>query len=214
LRGSHRIEPRTPDNDDSALGGDTSLQTAKALAHPTRVRILMAMNAPQRTMSPKEFSEETGLPLGSSSYHFRKLAKFRFIRLARTEARRGATQHYYEPVKRALAWTRESESLPPGVLDRLSSTVLRGFVEMAGQSIDEGEFNGRVDRALAWDKMWVDEEGWKQLADLFSKTLRGAMKIEAECAERRENGGAGFFASYILAAFESPPPPTGPELPR
>lgn len=208
MRGSGRIEPRSPNNRDSALGGDASLQAAKALAHPTRVRILMAMNAPRRTMSPKEFSEENGLPLGNSSYHFRKLAKLGFIRLVKTEPRRGATQHYYEPVKRALAWTRESEALPPGVLDRLSGTVLRGFVELAGESIDEGAFNGRVNRALAWDKMWVDEEGWERLAILFNETHAEAMRIDAECARRRDGGAEGFFASYVLASFESPPPPS------
>jgi hypothetical protein len=188
------------------MSGDVSLQSAKALAHPTRIRILTAMNTPRRMMSPKDFSDEADLPLGNSSYHFRKLAQLGFIRLAKTEARRGATQHFYEPVRPALAWTEESEHLPPSILDRFSATTLRGFVEEAGAAMDDGCLNARSDRALAWDKMWVDEAGWKQLADLFSETLQAAMRIEEECGERREKGGRGFFASYMLAAFESQPP--------
>jgi DNA-binding transcriptional ArsR family regulator len=185
-----------------------NLRYAKALSHPTRIRILMAMNAPRRTMSPKDFSEEAACSLPNSSYHFRKLQRLGFIRLVRTEQRRGATEHYYEPVKRALAWTEESRALPPAMLDGFAATILRGFVEEAGAAIDSGAFNDRPDRALAWDKMWVDEEGWEELTALFSRTLAEAMKIEEGCAERRERGVSGFFASYALAAFESPPPPS------
>jgi hypothetical protein len=186
------------------------LETAKALAHPTRIRILMAMNAPHRTMSPKDFAEETGETIGNSSYHFRRLKKFGFLQLARTEAVRGATEHFYRPVKRALAWTKESDSLPQVILDRVAATGLRGLVEDAGEAIDAGTFNDREDRALAYDKQWVDERAWGELAKLFEGTLEKALEIGSTAAKRREeNGGEGFFlASYGLVMFESPRPKT------
>jgi hypothetical protein len=190
------------------MNRENSLRSAKALSHPTRIRILMTMNTPRRTMSPKDFSDETGCSIGNSSYHFRKLEKFGFIQLAKTAQRRGATEHYYEPIKRALAWTEESKAMPPAILDSFAATILRGFVEEAGSAIDSGRFNDREDRALAWDKMWVDETGWLKLVALWNSTLAAAMEIEEECAGRREAGAEGFFAAYALAAFESPPPPT------
>jgi hypothetical protein len=184
------------------------LDAAKALAHPTRIRILMAMNAPRRTMSPKVFADETGETIGNSSYHFRKLKKFGFLQLARTEPVRGATEHFYQPVKRALAWTHESDSLPPVVLDRVAATGLRGLVQDAGEAIDAGTFNDREDRALAYDKQWADERAWGELAKLFETTLGKAMEILCAADERREqNDGQGFFlASYGLAMFEAPQP--------
>jgi hypothetical protein len=45
-----------------------SVLMGKALSHPMRVRILTGMNAPQRRLSASDFSDETGLPLGSVAY--------------------------------------------------------------------------------------------------------------------------------------------------
>ena len=170
----------------------------------------MAMNTPRREMSPKNYSDETGSSLANVSYHFRKLEKLGFIELVRTEQRRGATEHYYDPVKRAMAWSGEAEAIPPVILDGFSATILRGFVEEVGSAIDAGTFSDRDDRVLAWDKMWVDQEGWEQMVALFCGTLVTAMEIEAECVERREDGAAGFFMGYALGAFESPAPPAHP----
>jgi DNA-binding transcriptional ArsR family regulator len=184
-----------------------SLKLAMALSHPTRVRILMAMNTPARRMSPKHFSDEARVPISDVSYHFRRLQKLGFVTVVDEVPVRGAMQHFYEPVKRALAWTKETESLPPGINDRFAATALRGFFEEAGGSIDAGNFSARPDRHLSWDKMWVDEQGWHKLIALWSSTLAQAMEIEEECAERRQDGASGFYMSYLLAAFESFPPP-------
>lgn len=184
------------------------LNTAKALAHPTRIQILMAMHTPHRTMSPKNFSDETGETIGNSSYHFRKLEKLGFLSLDRTRQVRGSTEHFYRPVKRALAWTKESDSLPPVILDRVAATGLRGLVQDAGEAIDAGTFSDREDRALAYDKQWTDERAWGELAKLFETTLEKALEIGDMAARRREEASnEGFFlASYGLVMFESPPP--------
>jgi hypothetical protein len=184
-----------------------NLRYAKALAHPLRIRILMAMNTPRRQLSPKEFSDESGEPLGHCSYHMRKLEEYGCVALTDTKQRRGAVEHYYSPVKRAMAWTEESKVLPPAMLDGFAATVLGGFVVEAGEAIDSGEFNERDDRVLAWDKMWVDEQGWHKLIALAAETLAKAMEIEEECDFRRDEGAEGFFASYALVVFESAAPP-------
>ncbi len=184
-----------------------SVRLARALSHPTRVKILMAMNTPSQRMSPKGFSAQYEVSLSDSSYHFRKLDKWGYIECVAETPRRGSVEHFYVPVKRALAWTEETESLPPGINNRFAATALRGFFEEAGAAIDAGTFSARQDRHLSWDKMWVDEEGWGRLIALWNLTLAQAMQIEEECAERREAGAPGFYASYALAAFESYPPP-------
>lgn len=155
----------------------------------------------------KDFSDESGETIGNSSYHFRKLERLGFIKLERTGQVRGATEHFYQPVKRALAWTAESESLPPVVMDKFSATALRGLVEDAGRAIDAGTFNEREDRTLAYDKQWVDERAWGELSALFETTLAKALRICDGASQRRDQGAPGFFlASYALAMFESPPP--------
>jgi hypothetical protein len=79
------------------------------------------------------------------------------------------------------------------------------LVEDAGEAIDAGTFSDRSDRALAYDRLWVDEKAWGELAALFEKTLESALAIGKRAAGRREAGADDcFLASYALAMFESP----------
>ncbi|MGE5527133.1 MAG: hypothetical protein ACM3Q9_00535 [Methanosarcina sp.] len=178
---------------------------ARALSHPTRVRILMAMNAPRRRMSPKRFCDETGVQVGHASYHFRELAASGCIELVDTRQRRGATEHFYEPVKTALAWTREWESLGPVVKQNLCASVLRGAVEAVGSAIDDGTFEARDDSHLSWDTMKIDEQGWQRMAEIFDRTLSELLELQSECAERIAAGAPYFLVSFFMSSFESPP---------
>lgn len=180
---------------------------ARALSHPTRVRILMSMNAPRRRMSPKEFCEETGIPMGHASYHFRELAQAGCIELVGEVPRRGATEHYYFPVERAMAWTREWESLGPVVKQNLAATALRGWVEAVGDAVDAGTFETRPDSHLSWDTMRVDARGWEDVTSIMNEALERLLEVGVESAERlREEEEPGFLISTALAAFEAPPP--------
>jgi DNA-binding transcriptional ArsR family regulator len=178
---------------------------ARALSHPTRVRILMAMNAPSRRLSPKEFEDETGVAIAHASYHFRELEKAGCIALVDRVPRRGATEHYYEPVRTALAWTREWEDLAPAVKQNLAASVLRGGVEAAGRAIDSGSFEARDDAHLSWDTMRLDTPGWERAAGILDRALAELLETAEESERRIEEGGEGFLATFLLALFEAPP---------
>lgn len=184
-----------------------SLLIAEALSHPVRARILMRMNAPTRRISPSEFSVETGLALGDVSYHFRKLErKFKCLVVVDEIPRRGATEHIYEPVKRAMAWTSEWEMMGPVVRQHLAASILRGGVERIGASIDMGKFDAR-DSILAWDTAWVDEKGWNQVHAIFKRALEETLAVVAEASKRVEDAEPEekFLATYLLSTFESDP---------
>ncbi|HVO55008.1 MAG TPA: helix-turn-helix domain-containing protein [Solirubrobacterales bacterium] len=183
------------------------MTAAKALGHPTRVRILMSMNAPTRTLSPKVFSEESGESLGNSSYHFRQLEKAGCVEVVETIARRGATEHHYAPVKRAMAWTSEWEALGPVVRQNLTASLLGGAVHRIGNAIDAGTFDARNESHMSWDTAWIDEEGWQELHKVFQHALEEALLITTE-AEKRVAGlppSEKFLATYLISTFESPP---------
>lgn len=189
----------------TTMRANSSVGIARALSHPTRVRILMSMNAPRRRMSPKEFCDESGMPMGHASYHFRELAQAGCIELVAQAQRRGATEHYYYPVERAMAWTREWESLGPAVRQNLTATVLRGWVEAVGKAVDTGTFEARPDAHLSWDTMRVDDEGWAEVISIMNETLTRLMEVGAECGERLDEDNPGFLVSTALTAFEAPP---------
>jgi Helix-turn-helix domain len=188
------------------MNEDGSLRMAKALSHPVRIQILTAMNTPPRRMSPKQFSEETGTILSNTSYHFLELKKAGYIKIVDEVQRRGSVEHHYEAVKRALAWTEESKRIPPVILNAMAASTLGEMFMEAGRAIDEGTFDERPERVLAWGKARVDEVGWKKYIRLMNSTLKQAMAIEEECAERLGDN-PGIVVSYPLALFESPPPP-------
>jgi DNA-binding transcriptional ArsR family regulator len=184
---------------------DGGLAVARALSHPTRVRILMAMNAPTRRMSPKEFCNLTGDKMGHVSYHFRELAETGCIELVAEVPRRGATEHYYEPVRTAMAWSREWEALGSYVKQNLSASVLRGGVETIGAAIDSRSFEAQPNSHLSWDTLRVDAKGWDRATAIMDRALEELLEAEAESAQRIDEGSPSFLATFLMSTFESPP---------
>ena len=202
---------------DSASGGadkgggtrsKAALAVAKALCHPARVRILTEMNTPHRRMSPVEFADRHGEHLGTVSYHFRALRQAGCIRVVEENKRRGATDHVYEPVKRAMAWKREWEDLGPFFRDNLAAAALREAVEAVGRAVDSGTFAARDDSVLAHDTLWVDEEGLTEIQSMFLRQLQDLV-ITTERIHQRLRAtpdAPKFLMSYLMASFESPIP--------
>jgi predicted ArsR family transcriptional regulator len=66
----------------------------RAALHPTQ-QALMDLLAGGRVAAPVDLEAELGEPLGAINYHMRRLAARGWVRLVRTEPRRGATKHFY-----------------------------------------------------------------------------------------------------------------------
>lgn len=173
----------------------------------------MDLTTPFREMSPGEYSDSTGLALNHVGYHFRVLAKSGYLKLVKTEQVRGATRHTYEPVKSALAWEKEWEAVGPYLQQTIAASVLRGFVEKAGEAIDDGAFDKR-NAHFSFDTMFVDEEGFDRVCKLLDDTLKGLMKIKEECKDRGSDANPLFLATYAMSSFESPPLGSAPQRNR
>ena len=76
---------------------DSARRALAALSHPTRTRILDYLQIHDRA-SPAELAAAFGVPLGSVSYHVRRLESLGFLRLVRRTQRRGAIEHHYAAV--------------------------------------------------------------------------------------------------------------------
>jgi hypothetical protein len=166
----------------------------------------MSMHAPVRKLSPSGFAEEAGCSMGLASYHFRYLQKAGCIDITETIQRRGATEHVYLPVKRAMAWTREWEMLGSVVKQGLAATALSGAVEVIGEAVDSGSFESLPDSVLAWDVMQVDMKGWEKAHGILKRALEELIGVGEECRERVADlpDDKVFLLSYLLASFESP----------
>lgn len=207
--GRHRSR-RKPDQDQPRIDESPhgpGVEMARVLSHPLRFKILVGMNTPARRLSPSEFSQENGEELSNVSYHFRVLAKAGCIEVVETVPRRGAQEHIYEPIRRAMAWTREWEALGPFVRQHVAASALAPAIEKLGESIDEGSFDKRDDSHLSWDTLYVDDQGWVELHAMFREHLEDLLattqRIESRLGE--DSNLPRFLATYFMATFENAP---------
>ncbi|MFL5873124.1 MAG: ArsR/SmtB family transcription factor [Solirubrobacterales bacterium] len=208
------LQPGQEPGTDGCLSEGSPVGMAKVLSHPLRFRILNDMNTPLRRLSPSQFSEEIGESLGNVSYHFRVLQRAGCIEIVDTIQRRGATEHVYEPVKRAMAWTREWEMLGPVVRQVVAASALGNAVRQTGAAIDAGTFDKRDDSHLSHDTLWIDEAGWEEIHNMFREHLEELLMTTQRITQRLEADpdAPRFLATYFMATFESPLRPDGGSL--
>ncbi|HEX3735859.1 MAG TPA: winged helix-turn-helix domain-containing protein [Solirubrobacterales bacterium] len=182
---------------------ETSQRLVKALAHPTRVRILGVLS--HRDISPAEFARESGEVVTNVAYHFRELAKYGFAEVAETRPVRGSMEHIYTGTKQAFFGEEEWRLMPKPLQRLISGTVLHDMVGKMTEAVEAGTFDSRDDRHFTWTPLVVDEEGWTDLMSILDTAFEQIGEVAARAGERlAEQGCERIPATVALAGFESP----------
>jgi DNA-binding transcriptional ArsR family regulator len=187
--GRRRLDPRLP----------------KAVGHPLRVEILERLHG--RVASPKELSHEMGRSLSHVDHHLGVLMAVDAISLVKTEARRGATEHFYVTEPRALIGHQDWRLAPPAVLPAVTSAALGTFGDQIGRAIEAGTIEGRKDTTLNWMPLTLDQRGWREAVALMRQALEFMTQIHDRSVERlgdKVDDAIPVIAG--LAAFEAAPP--------
>jgi DNA-binding transcriptional ArsR family regulator len=192
-----------------AVKDDTEISQGvlKALAHPSRVRALNILN--QRVASPKELAYEVGTSIGKMAYHVRELHKAGYIELVSTAPRRGATEHFYRAVKRAVFSDEEWARIPEPVRESIVGRELVATGTLLSEALQSGSFERRTDRHLSLYEMLVDEEGWSEAMALLEEAMERLNEIQVTSTERllgTEEKGVPLAISMI--GFEQATPPS------
>jgi hypothetical protein len=192
------MPPETNSHDRETIDQDL----VRALAHPMRVRILEALQG--RTASPTELGREFQESLGVVSYHTNALLDVECIEQVTTRPKRGTIEHFYTARPRSFIGHQDWRRAPVSVRAGVTSEALRTFAAKIGTAIDADTIDSREDTTLNWMPITVDEEGWRQTAEILDRALRELMAVAA--ASRRRLGDAdGIPVVTGLAAFETPP---------
>lgn len=179
------------------------LALAAALSHPLRLRIIGAMNSPERMYSPKSFAEEISEDVDFVAYHFRELRDLGYIEVVDTNRRRGSVETVYGPTLRAAAWEREWKQMPPAIKQQLAALSLRLGVEAAGAAIDSGAFEARDDAVVGQDTMTLDDRGAAEALAVLLAALDRLVQISEEAGKRLdESGDEPTLISYLLLGYE------------
>ncbi len=177
----------------------------RALGHPLRARALAIFN--ERTCSPKEIANELDVPVNKLSYHVNVLKRCECIELVSTAQRRGATEHYYRGTTRSFFNDEIWDQLSPAAKGGISIAGLKMTVDAAQAAVAAGTFDARADRHLSCTPVVVDEEGWREAADVLNSALERVIEIQAESAQRLASEKTeGIPATVAMLGFESAPP--------
>lgn len=174
----------------------------RALAHPMRVRILEALQG--RTASPTELTREFADSLGVVSYHANALLDVGCIEQVRTRPKRGTIEHFYTATPRSFIGHQDWRRAPLSVRAGVTEEAVRTFVARIGAAIDADTIDRRDDTTLNWMPITVDEQGWRETAEVLDRALRELMAVAAKSRERLGDAD-GIPVVTGLAAFEAAP---------
>jgi DNA-binding transcriptional ArsR family regulator len=174
----------------------------KALAHPMRVRILEALQG--RTASPTELAREFRESLGVVSYHANLLVELVCIEQVRTQPKRGTIEHFYTAMPRSFIGHQDWRAAPLSVRGGVTSEALRSFIVKVSDALDADTIDRREDTTLNWMPMVVDDQGWRETAEILDRALRELMTV-SEGSRNRLGEEDGISVVTGLAAFEAPP---------
>ena len=191
---------------------------AEILSHPLRVRMLEIAN--ELDVSAVSFVRggyagtlldhlDEGLAVSQVSYHFRKLVRAGCVEIVQHRIRRGAVENVYRGAARAHLTDGRWESLPSARREQVTGAILQGLMARAESAVLEGTFDAREDRALAWVQLRLDEQGWRELAELCQGMRASVERVREAAEERLGRAGEPVDASPItwgVLAFESPRP--------
>jgi DNA-binding transcriptional ArsR family regulator len=183
---------------------DTKL--AKAMAHPVRVHALSILN--ERVASPSDIADELELPVANVAYHVRALLQLGCIEEVETRPVRGALEHRYRALRRALVKPTEWDSLPPSAREGFAVEIAETAFDGLARSLSSGGFERRPETHLSYTPLLLDEQGWAQINGRLDEVLDEAMALQAECAARidaGETGGAAMRSHLTLMHYEAAP---------
>lgn len=181
---------------------------AKALAHPLRTRILGALE--NRTASPSELATELGAPLGVVSYHVRRLAALRFVKLVKRVPRRGAVEHYYTAIAGPTFSNEAWSSTPSIVKEATIGAALQEVGARASAAAANGGFE-QPDSHLTRSPVTVDAEGWSELARELDGVFERVKQIESASRrrlERADHDGEQQATVVLMLFNEAAPVPS------
>lgn len=161
---------------------------AKALSHPLRPQILQILTT-RGEASPVQIAEELGASLGVVSYHVRILRDHGCVELVHTRPRRGAVEHYYRALLTPVIDDSQWERLPLVVRRQLADQTIGQVVRAAARAATRGGFDRpgvHVDRV----PLKLDEQGWREISALLTRTLDAVADIQAKSDQRaRDSNG-------------------------
>lgn len=175
----------------------------QALAHPLRARMLYVLR--DRAASPKELSEEFGIPLANAAYHVQVLRKLKLIKLVKKTPRRGAVEHHYRADEDAFAEDSTWGKTAGLVKDAVTGALLDDVGDQATKAAAAGAF-AQDGAHLSRTRLALDDEAWAELSKLVSQVEDRARELEQQVKKRTRGSKAAGRREVALGLLLFEPP--------
>ena len=159
----------------------------------------------EQVLSPVIIAEKLGVPVSRVAYHVRTLHQLGLIELVSTRPRRGATEHYYKTTQHPRFTDGAWDSLDLVSKQRVISANLEHAYQYALRGAAAGGFD-EPDAHFTTNKLKLDDEGWKRVAEASKRWLEEVSQIEADASERLEaDPHAAINTALVIQLFKAVP---------
>jgi hypothetical protein len=174
----------------------------EVLDDPFRSRIVAACI--EREMTRSEFADREGLDADEMKPRFEALDRARFLAVRRGKAR-GFRCNFYSARRAALFKNHEFEEMRPERRHVCSRTTLSCFLGRFGRAWFEQSLDFRHPSHVSYRTLFLDDEGFRELAPRFEAALDLQQEVQAASRVRlAEVEGLPSPATGALFLFESP----------
>lgn len=181
-------------------------KVALAMVHPVRSVLLNLLGA-RPGSGAAELAKWSGEPIRRVRGQLKVLADDGLIRVERQETRRGVAARYYSNALELVLTEEHDAELPEPLRRLVAITTVRLVIDSVKRAMSAGTLLTRPEWTFGNTQAMVDDQGWKELAELHNALLERTQEVVAESRARLEASGEEpnvFFTSGVML-FENPP---------
>lgn len=171
-----RRKPRTPAD-----------AVAHSIAHRIRVDVLTLLH--EGPASQKELATALQEPLSNITHHVNELAESGAIEIAFTRKVGNVDQNYWRPIQTRVAWADDLAELTVEEHEEFSRIIVQSILAELLAALRAGNLAGDPYASTAWDRAWLDQQGYRELSDAAGAYLIRMNEIAAESAARVVQSG-------------------------
>jgi DNA-binding transcriptional ArsR family regulator len=156
----------------------------KALIHPLSFEILGVL-AERNMASGKEIARLLSKPRSTVGDQLRRLEAHGLIETAAEDSTRGTVERFYRGAP-AATWVSDEDVALLGAEEKrqMGLRVVRSAVVDASAALSGNTLDQRNDWCLSSTRLSVDEEGWRELAELHKRTMEEVERVRRQSRER------------------------------
>ena len=179
-----------------AKRGEEARSKVDAMKHPLRLAIhdLLMMEP----LSVTELARRLGVPVGRVRYQVGRLKEAGLAELRELRPKRGMAERVYSSSP-AYITPADGAHLTTDELEAGVKAILKRMIRDSLNSVETGKFVARPEFVAARFPLRIDQQGWKQAADLLQETVERSLAVQAEAAKRLEHGGGEEVKAYCYA---------------